>query len=139
MLGAVVGSASTALVHAAIPGTNGTINGCYNRLTGVLKVKDVETGQTCNGLENDISWPSQGTASQAVSYIHFNDDGTLDTTHSRGVISVQIVPRPNTESAFNACIKLSSMPMYAEKPTGWGGSLARGNPTQTPDERGVWV
>lgn len=46
---------------AAIPGGDGTINGCYLKVTGTLRVIDPAKGQHCVGnLETAISWNQHG-------------------------------------------------------------------------------
>jgi hypothetical protein len=46
--------------YAAIPGSSGVINGCYGKLTGILRVIDAEAGKTCTSFETPISWNEQG-------------------------------------------------------------------------------
>jgi type VI secretion system secreted protein Hcp len=50
--------AGTAIAAGAIPGEDGTIEGCYNRLTGNLRV--VEDADDCRTLENAIQWNQRG-------------------------------------------------------------------------------
>jgi hypothetical protein len=46
---------------AAIPGGDGTINGCYLKVTGTLRVIDPAKGQHCiSGLETPITWNEHG-------------------------------------------------------------------------------
>ena len=46
---------------AAIPGGDGTINGCYLKITGTLRVIDPAKGQHCvASLETAISWNQHG-------------------------------------------------------------------------------
>lgn len=46
---------------AAIPGGDGTITGCYLKVTGTLRVIDTSTGSKClRGLETPISWNQKG-------------------------------------------------------------------------------
>jgi hypothetical protein len=51
---AVVGGVS----YAAIPASNGKINGCYETQSGLLRV--IDAGKTCRQLETPISWNQQG-------------------------------------------------------------------------------
>jgi hypothetical protein len=46
--------------YAAIPSSNGTVNGCYERKTGLLRVIDKEAGKNCLSFENPIGWSVQG-------------------------------------------------------------------------------
>lgn len=45
---------------AAIPSASGTINGCYQKSSGVLRVIDPDTGKTCTPSEIPISWNQRG-------------------------------------------------------------------------------
>jgi hypothetical protein len=60
-----------AAAYAAIPGSNGAINGCVNVRTGVLRVVDAAKGQRCierpQALrETAISWNQRGPAGPAT-------------------------------------------------------------------------
>ena len=51
---------SAGVGYAAIPGSNGVINGCFEKRTGLLRVSDAEAGKSCLSLETPISWSQQG-------------------------------------------------------------------------------
>lgn len=53
--------AGSAIAVAAIPGEDGSIDGCYNRLTGALRVIDSSEEQ-CRSLETAIEWNQRGPA-----------------------------------------------------------------------------
>ena len=55
---AVVALAGTAggVAYATIPGSSGTINGCYEKRTGILRVIDSDAGAKCTSYETPISW-----------------------------------------------------------------------------------
>jgi hypothetical protein len=60
-----------AMAYAAIPGSNGAINGCVNARTGVLRVVDAAKGQKCLNRpqalrETAISWNQRGPAGPAT-------------------------------------------------------------------------
>jgi collagen triple helix repeat protein len=59
---AVIAFAITAggVAYATIPGSNGTINGCYEKRTGILRVIDTNTGAKCTSYETPINWNQQG-------------------------------------------------------------------------------
>ena len=59
---AVIAFAVTAggVAYATIPGSNGTINGCYEKRTGILRVIDSSAGAKCLSFETPISWNQQG-------------------------------------------------------------------------------
>jgi Collagen triple helix repeat (20 copies) len=58
--GLLVGSAGIALAAGQVIGGGGTINGCYENRTGLLRVIDVQAGKTCTSFETPISWSQQG-------------------------------------------------------------------------------
>jgi hypothetical protein len=52
--------------YAAIPNSStGTINGCYEKRTGLLRVIDAEAGKKCLSFETPISWNQQGPKGEA--------------------------------------------------------------------------
>lgn len=50
------------VAYATIPGSNGVINGCYEKRTGILRVLDAEAGKSCLSFEQAISWSQKGPA-----------------------------------------------------------------------------
>jgi Abnormal spindle-like microcephaly-assoc'd, ASPM-SPD-2-Hydin len=57
---AVFSAAAGGVAWATIPGSDGAINGCYEKRTGILRVIDVEAGKACTQFELPISWNSRG-------------------------------------------------------------------------------
>jgi hypothetical protein len=53
------------IAYASIPSTNGVINGCYEKRTGILRVIDSDAGKTCLSFETPISWNQQGPKGEA--------------------------------------------------------------------------
>jgi hypothetical protein len=51
---------SSAVALAAIPSAEGTIHGCRDNRSGVLRVIDAEAGQTCTTKETALTWNQQG-------------------------------------------------------------------------------
>ena len=63
LVGAVVGSVLVGgVAFAAIPGSNGVINGCYQKNVGNLRVIDPSVGDSCRPSEIPISWSQTGPA-----------------------------------------------------------------------------
>lgn len=56
VLALVVGT----VAYAAIPDGNGVIHGCYDGRTGVLRVVDTSTSQTCRTNETALDWNQTG-------------------------------------------------------------------------------
>lgn len=48
------------VAYATIPASNGTINGCYEKRTGTLRVIDSDAGAKCTSFETPITWNQQG-------------------------------------------------------------------------------
>jgi hypothetical protein len=48
------------IAYAAIPGSDGTISGCYSTSSGALRVIDTATTTSCNSGENPINWNQRG-------------------------------------------------------------------------------
>jgi hypothetical protein len=55
-----VAGVGASIAYAAIPGVSGTINGCYEKRTGILRVIDAEAGKACLSIETPISWSQRG-------------------------------------------------------------------------------
>jgi hypothetical protein len=47
---------------AAIPNGNGVVTGCYDNLTGQLRVIDAEGGKFCGEFETSLNWDQHGQA-----------------------------------------------------------------------------
>jgi hypothetical protein len=54
-----VALASARIALASIPGPNGVITGCYNA-RGILRVIDVQNGQSCTNGETQLTWGQTG-------------------------------------------------------------------------------
>lgn len=61
-LGATLAVLTAGVASAAIPGINGTINACYDKQSGQVRLVDPSTGtpKTCGPKENPVSWNVQG-------------------------------------------------------------------------------
>lgn len=63
LVGSVAAIAVTAGVgFAAIPSSSGAVNGCYEKVTGILRVIDTDAGKSCKSFESPITWSVQGPA-----------------------------------------------------------------------------
>lgn len=82
------GLIGTVLVtQAAIPASDGTIHGCRNNTTTMLRVIDNST-QTCDSSETALNWDQKGVKAYAfVSYS--GGTHTLDTNRSYNVSNLQ--------------------------------------------------
>lgn len=61
LAGAAVAVVVTAagIAYAAIPGSDGEIDACYGKVTGIVRIVDAEAGQQCLANEQAISWRQQ--------------------------------------------------------------------------------
>nr|MDQ4041696.1 hypothetical protein [Actinomycetota bacterium] len=48
------------LAIASIPGNDGTISGCYDNRSGILRVIDAEAGGSCRTSETPLTWSQTG-------------------------------------------------------------------------------
>ena len=51
--------------YAAIPSSTGAVNGCYEKITGILRVIDRDAGKSCKSFETPIAWSVQGPSGPA--------------------------------------------------------------------------
>lgn len=104
IFGAVIGGATTGMVMAAIPDSNGQINACYKNSTQILRVTD--PAANCATNETPLSWASTGGAS---AYGHFLADGTLDSNRSSNILSFSRILSSNM-GQYVYCIDVASVP-----------------------------
>jgi hypothetical protein len=84
--------AATALIaiaasvsYAAIPNSStGTINGCYEKRTRLLRVIDTQAGKTCTQWETPISWNQPGPKGEAGALGPSGSAGAVGATGPRG-------------------------------------------------------
>lgn len=81
-----IGAVSTfAVVHAAIPAADGTIHGCRNSTTTLLRVIDDAT-QACDSSETGLNWDQKGVKGYAhitsTSGSPINGDFVLDANRN---------------------------------------------------------
>src|SRR6266540_3846415 len=48
------------IAYATIPDSDGVIHGCYQKSSGLLRVIDTDTGQSCASSEKPVSWNQTG-------------------------------------------------------------------------------
>ncbi len=74
-------SFGAALAQAEVPGTDGTINACYHKNSGNLRVVDAEAGQSCRNPENVLTWSDGQTGKVADSDLLDGIDSTQLILH----------------------------------------------------------
>jgi|GEM_PF-6112290 len=106
-IAALTGSLLSANVQAAIPdSTTNAITGCYAKTGGATRIIDAQGGDSCTGSENTVTWPA---SAPQIAYLQLNSDGTLDTSYSKNIESVTLVPN-EWLTEYAACIKVSFEP-----------------------------
>jgi hypothetical protein len=60
VIGLGVAVLATGVAWATIPGSDGTIQGCYGKVGGVLRVIDPAKGEKCLSVEVPITWSQKG-------------------------------------------------------------------------------
>ena len=59
LIAAVAGCAFAGIAYAAIPDSNGVIQGCYKTVGGDLRVIDAGAGGACKPSEQSLDWPGE--------------------------------------------------------------------------------
>jgi hypothetical protein len=93
MLAATAAGATVA--GAAIPGSDGTIRGCYERQTGILRVIDAEAGRRCLPFETAVRWNQEGRQGPPGPAGPEGPRGE-GVTRYRGSAEVEITPRDDS-------------------------------------------
>ncbi len=65
VVGLGVVALAAGVAWATIPGGDGTIQGCYGKVGGVLRVIDPAKGEKCLGVEVPVSWDQKGLKGDA--------------------------------------------------------------------------
>jgi len=131
LIAATVGAiAATALAGgvawAAIPGSGGTIQGCYGKIGGILRVIDPSKGQKCLSIEVPISWSQQGqkgdagAAGAAGQPGSKGDQGIQGLPGTNGTDGTNGLPGPKGDTGDTG----AQGPVGPQGPSGSGGTLA---------------
>jgi hypothetical protein len=95
LLATAISAIAAGVSYAAIPNSQtGTINGCFEKRTGFLRVIDAQAGKTCfTQYETPISWSQQGLPGSVTSILI--TDGPLQaedftTVDADGLVSANI-------------------------------------------------
>ena len=94
LLGIVAAIAVTAGAGAAaIPSSSGAVNGCYERITGILRVIDTDSGKSCKSFENAIVWSVRGPQGPAGATGPKGDPGatTKNSSSSRNSFPIPML------------------------------------------------
>ena len=96
----LLGGATTAVVMAAIPDSNGVINACQTNLTGALRVID-SSNQSCTSSETALNWDQH--AAQGTKYGDYISSAFSNTSLQSIDLSFRNMPNTDfTNSAFGS-------------------------------------
>jgi hypothetical protein len=123
-IASIIGGATTAAVMAAIPNSDGSVNTCYNKKSGALKVIDITSGKTCTNKQTSLVL---GTGNAQYAYAQLNSDGSLNTTVSHGISNYSLVPASPGSSDYVACFDVSINPSDGYVNISNGGGVSGGN------------
>ena len=120
LIATVVGSATTAMVMAAVPDSGGTIHGCYRNSSnlldakGALKIID-SASENCTAQETALNWSQGGnTAYGHITGTYDAEESTwshqTDTGRTSGITSIQYITDNEDGSVIDACITAAVEP-----------------------------
>jgi hypothetical protein len=109
-LAAVVGGATTGVVMASIPDSNGNLNTCYRNNGGDLRVIDTAT-DTCANNETSFNL-SQAITNNSTAHFRVKD-GAVDTASLRNIVDYEWSDGSQPNSQRGYCIQTSFEPAFA--------------------------
>jgi hypothetical protein len=133
---------SSAVALAAIPSADGTIHGCREAKTGVLRVIDAEAGQTCTTKERPLTWSQTGPPGPPGPAGPVGPAGPQGLPGQNGVSGYEVVtttadiPPGYASKVFPPFSLIANCPQ-GKRPTGGGATPAR--PDTGPNNEGSWI
>lgn len=72
---------SSTAAYSLIPSSDGTINACYEKVTGIVRIIDAENGRNCFRWEQPISWHQNAGSGGGLTQVTSTDivDGEVKT------------------------------------------------------------
>lgn len=107
-MGVTAGVALSALtlVRAAVPASDGTIHGCRNTTTTLLRVIDSDN-QSCDSNETGLNWDQKGVRAYAR-LVYDNGTFAVDSSRSYNVSNLHVL---NVHPAYkNLCFTVQGTP-----------------------------
>lgn len=116
---AVIGGATTGIVMAAIPNSDGSVSTCYRNsgnlvnTQGSLRVIDPELNQACNSNETALalSTPSANTNSNTTAFFRVKN-GNVDTATLRNVTEFRYGEPADSPGNGAWCLKVAGRPLF---------------------------
>jgi hypothetical protein len=104
----LIGGATTAIVSASIPDSDGMVHACRLNIGGTIRVIDTDASQSCTGLETSINWSTYGDPiiSGRVFYDVSTGAFSLDSSRSQNITSIYTDPN----APGYACLTFSKTP-----------------------------
>lgn len=139
LLAATVVLAATALSYAAVPGSSGVIDGCFQGQSGLLRVIDAEAGATCRSDERPIRWNERGPKGDSGPPGPMGPEGDAGPVGPQGDVGPTGPPGPQGERGTAG----APGPIGPEGPRGDTGSAGPqgeagpAGPAGPPGERGA--
>lgn len=110
MAGLLIGGLTMNMVHASVPDSNGTIHGCRNTITTMLRVID-SASASCGSDEAALNWDQDGVKAYGrVTYNGITNSYTLDTSHSKNVTNFFFAPGTGGDLPGPICFTISGTP-----------------------------
>jgi hypothetical protein len=132
------------VAFAAIPDSNGTIHGCYQRTNGVLRV--VESAGDCRGRERALDWNQQGPPGPPGGNVVARPRGGPFAVTEPGTTQIPLSPSswtqgPNEFQGLHIGIRISNVVCGDLRVSVRldGVRLQTWVSTPTDDGRGTWV
>jgi hypothetical protein len=127
--GAVVGSiVAGGAAFAAIPGSSGVINGCYQKNVGNLRVIDPSAGESCRPSEVGISWSQTGPQGATGPTGPQGPKGDTGATGATGPVGPTGPPGPKGDTGATGATGPAG-PVGPPGPKGDPGELSLANQT----------
>ncbi|HVI69119.1 MAG TPA: hypothetical protein VM581_01550, partial [Magnetospirillaceae bacterium] len=115
-----------------IPASDGTINGCRNNTTTMLRVID-SVASTCDANESALNWDQKGVKAYAfMTYNSSNNSQTLDTNRSYNISNFQysdpfLMPRQICLTVNTIPRSISALPTSGSSNTSVGAGFKDSN------------
>jgi hypothetical protein len=93
------------VVQAAIPDSSGTIHGCRNNTTTMLRVVDSDASQTCDSNESALNWDQNGV--KGYGYVTHGSTST-SLSRDKNISNFYSVAMPS--GTILSCFTLSTVP-----------------------------
>jgi hypothetical protein len=132
LAGAVALAAAGSIAWAAIPDSGGVIHGCYENVSGKLRVSDTDDGEpkACGNNETSLSWSQQGPPGPPGPEGPKGDTGDTGPQGPPGMSGYEQVSDTTEFNGDDSKQAFASCP-EGKKVTGGGAFIVYSSPDQT--------